>query len=164
MPKTTYQEVTTTGLIEWARLSEGNRDLEGYGGAYQKTEGAYTVNQVLDKEQMKKLKDSGSQKQPNQKRIMDGEMVVKFVRPHKVVKKDGGVLEQAGGEPKVTDKDGNPWTEDMGAIGNGTVAECTNLITTFTGGDGKQYSRTSLVSVKVLDLVEYVKENEAVGF
>ena len=84
--------------------------------------------------------------------------------PHKVVKKDGGVLEQAGGEPKVTDKDGNPWTEDMGAIGNGTVAECTNLITTFTGGDGKQYTRTSLVSVKVLELVEYIKENEAVGF
>jgi hypothetical protein len=164
MPKTTYKEVTTTGPIEWARLSEGNRDLEGYGGAYQKTEGAYTVNQVLDKEMMSRLKEAGSQKQPNQKRIMEGEMVVKFVRPHKVLKKDGSVLEQAGGEPKVTDKDGNPWTEDMGTIGNGTVAECTNLITTFTGSDGKQYSRTSLVGVKVLELVEYVKENEAVGF
>jgi hypothetical protein len=52
----------------------------------------------------------------------------------------------------------------MGVIGNGTVAECTNLVTTFTGSDGKQYSRTSLVGVKVLELVEYIQENEAVGF
>tara|TARA_R110001632_G_scaffold30002_2_gene79230 strand:+ start:2681 stop:3175 length:495 start_codon:yes stop_codon:yes gene_type:complete len=164
MPKTTYKEVTTTGPIEWARLSEENRDLQGYGGAYEKTEGAYTVNQILSKEMMTILKDSGSQKQPNQKRIMDGDLVVKFVRPHKVLKKDGAVLEQAGGAPKLTDKDDNPWTEDMGSIGNGSVAECTNLITSFTGGDGKQYCRTSLISVKVLEHVEYVKENEAVGF
>jgi hypothetical protein len=52
----------------------------------------------------------------------------------------------------------------MGVIGNGTLAECTNLITTFTGSDGQQYSRTSLVGVKVLKLEEYIKENEAVGF
>lgn len=164
MAKTTYKEITTTGPIEWARLSEGNRDLTGYGGAYEKTEGAYTVNQILSKDGMKALKESGSQKQPNQNRMIDGELVVKFVRPHKVLKKDGAEIPQAGGEPKVTDKDGNPWTEDMGTIGNGTVAEVTNLVTSFTGSDGKQYSRTSLISVKVLELVEYVKENEDVGF
>lgn len=164
MPKTTYKEVTTTGVIEWPRLTEENRDLTGYGGAYEKSDGAYTVNQILDKEGMKALKDAGSQKQPNQNRMMDGELVVKFVRPHKVTKKDGTEIPQAGGAPKVTDKDGNPWTPDMGIIGNGTVAECTNLITTFTGSDGKQYSRTALVSVKVLELVEYIQENEAVGF
>jgi hypothetical protein len=113
---------------------------------------------------MKSLKDSGSQKQPNQNRMIDGEIVVKFVRPHKVLKKDGTEIPQAGGAPKVTDKDDNIWTEDMGVIGNGTLAECTNLITTFTGSDGQQYSRTSLVGVKVLELEEYIKENEAVGF
>jgi len=164
MPKTTYKEVTTTGAIEWPRLAEDNRDLTGYGGAYEKSDGAYTVNQVLTKEGMQALKEAGSQKQPNQNRMMDGELVVKFVRPHKVTKKDGTEIPQAGGAPKVTDKDGNPWTQDMGVIGNGTVAEVTNLITNFTGSDGKQYGRTSLVSVKVLELVEYVKENEAVGF
>ena len=130
MPKTIYKEVKTVGQIEWPRLNEENRDLTGYGGAYEKSEGAYTVNQILDKEGMK------SQTQ----------------------------IPQAGGAPKVTDKDDNTWTEDMGVIGNGTLAECTNLITTFTGSDGQQYSRTSLVGVKVLELEEYVKENEAVGF
>jgi hypothetical protein len=164
MPKTIYKEVTTTGAIEWPRLTEENRDLTGYGGAYEKSDGAYTVNQVLTKDGMKALKDAGSQKQPNQNRMIDGEIVVKFVRPHKVTKKDGTEIPQAGGAPKVTYKDGNTWTADMGVIGNGTVAECTNLVTTFTGSDGKQYSRTSLVGVKVLDLVEYIQENEAVGF
>ena len=164
MPKTIYKEVTTTGAIEWPRLTEENRDLTGSGGAYEKSDGAYTVNQVLTKDGMKALKDAGSQKQPNQNRMIDGEIVVKFVRPHKVTKKDGTEIPQAGGAPKVTDKDGNPWTADMGGIGNGTVAECTNLVTTFTGSDGKQYSRTSLVGVKVLELVEYIQENEAVGF
>lgn len=164
MPKTIYKEVKTTGTIEWPRLTEENRDLTGYGGAYEKSDGAYTVNQVLTKDGMKTLKDAGSQKQPNQNRMIDGEIVVKFVRPHKVTKKDGTEIPQAGGAPKVTDKDGNPWTADMGVIGNGTVAECTNLVTTFTGSDGKQYSRTSLVGVKVLELVEYIQENEAVGF
>lgn len=164
MPKTIYKEVTTTGAIEWPRLTEENRDLTGYGGAYEKSDGAYTVNQVLTKDGMKALKDAGSQKQPNQNRMIDGEIVVKFVRPHKVTKKDGTEIPQAGGAPKVTDKDGNTWTADMGVIGNGTVAECTNLVTTFTGSDGKQYSRTSLVGVKVLELQEYIQENEAVGF
>jgi len=164
MPKTIYKEVKTTGAIEWPRLTEENRDLTGYGGDYEKWEGAYTVNQVLTKDDMKALKDAGSQKQPIKNRIIDGEIVVKFIRPHKVTKKDGTEIPQAGGAPKVTDKDGNPWTADMGVIGNGTVAECTNLVSTFTGSDGKQYSRTSLVGVKVLDLVEYIQENEAVGF
>jgi hypothetical protein len=164
MPKTIYKEVTTTGAIEWPRLTEENRDPTGYRGAYEKSDGAYTVNQVLTKDGMKALKDAGSQKQPNKNRMIDGEIVVKFVRPHKVTKKDGAEIPQAGGAPKVTDKDGNPWTADMGVIGNGRVAECTNLVTTFTGSDGIQYSRTSLVGVKVLELVEYIQENEAVGF
>ena len=87
MPKTIYKEVKTVGQIEWPRLNEENRDLTGYGGAYEKSDGAYTVNQILDKEGMKSLKDAGSQKQPNQNRMIDGEIVVKFVRPHKVFKK-----------------------------------------------------------------------------
>ena len=159
-----YTEVKTTGPVEWAKVFETTRDMDGYEGAYVECQGAYTINQILDKEQYEKLKAAGTMKKPNQKRLLEGELVVKFERKHLVVTKDGREIPQAGGAPKVTDKDGNPWTEDMGVIGNGTLAECTNLVTTFTGSDGQQYSRTSLVGVKVLELEEYVKENEAVGF
>jgi hypothetical protein len=94
---------------------------------------------------------------------MDGELMIKFERKHKVTRKDGTELPQAGGAPKVTDADGSPWTEDMGLIGNGSTAEVTNLITTFKGQDGKMYSRTSMTAVKVLELKaieEKVDSNE----
>jgi hypothetical protein len=35
------------------------------------------------------------------------------------------------------------------------------LISTFKGQDGKMYSRTSLVEVKIINHVEYVKADEA---
>ena len=44
-----YKEVTTTGPIEWAKIFEDTRDMTGYEGAYEECNGAYTVNQILDK-------------------------------------------------------------------------------------------------------------------
>ena len=35
-----YQDVTTTGTIEWARIFENNRDMNGYEGSYVECEGA----------------------------------------------------------------------------------------------------------------------------
>ena len=149
-----YKEITTTGPIEWAKIFEDTRDMVGYEGAYEECNGAYTLNQILDKEEFDKLKSAGSQKKPNQKRLMDGELVVKFERKHLVVTKDGREIPQAGGAPKVTDSDGQVWDTDInGGIGNGSMAAVTNLITTFQGSDGKTYSRTSLVSVKILEHV-----------
>lgn len=149
-----YVEITTTGPIEWAKIFEDTRDMVGYEGAYEECNGAYTVNQILDKEQYDKLKTAGSQKKPNQKRLMEGELMLKFERKHLVVTKDGREIPQAGGAPKVTDADGQAWDTDInGGIGNGSLAAVTNLITIFKGSDGKTYSRTSLVSVKILDHV-----------
>jgi hypothetical protein len=128
--------------------------MEGYENAYVECEGAYTVNQILDKEQYEKLKAAGTMKKPNQKRLLEGELVVKFERKHLVKTKDGRVIEQAGGAPKVTDSDGQPWDLDInGGIGNGSMAEVSNLITSFQGSDGKTYSRTSLIAVKILEHV-----------
>ena len=147
-----YTEVKTVGPIEWAKVFENTRDMQGYEGAYEECQGAYTVNQILDKEQYEKLKAAGTMKKPNQKRLLEGELVVKFERKHLVTTKDGRVIEQAGGEPKVTDADGQPWDVDInGDIGNGSIAEVANLITSFQGSDGKTYSRTSLISVKILE-------------
>ena len=160
---TKYTEVTTTGPIEWAKIFENNRDMTGYEGAYVPFEGAYTLQQILSKDEYAKLQDAGTQKKPNQKRLMDGELSLKFERKHKVTRKDGTELPQAGGAPKVTDADGSPWTEDKGLIGNGSTAEVTNLITTFKGGDGKMYSRTTMTGVKILEhkpVEEKVDSNE----
>ena len=149
-----YKEVTTTGPIEWAKIFESTRDMVGYEGSYEDCNGAYTVNQILDKSEFEKLKAAGTQKKPNQKRLMEGELMLKFERKHLVVTKDGREISQAGGAPKVTDADGQPWDADInGDIGNGSMAAVTNLITTFQGSDGKTYSRTSLVSIKILEFV-----------
>lgn len=148
---TKYTEVTTSGPVEWAKIFEGNRDMTGYEGSYVPFEGAYTLQQILSKDEYSKLQAAGTQKKPNQKRLMDGELMIKFERKHKVTRKDGTVLPQAGGAPKVTNAEGSPWTEDMGLIGNGSTAEVTNLITTFKGGDGKMYSRTTMTGVKIIE-------------
>lgn len=156
-----FKSVTTTGPIEWARIFEDNRDLEGYQGAYKECEGAYTLSQILSKEEFQKLQQAGTQKKPVQKRLMDGELVIKYERKHKVTTKDGTAVLKAGGPPKVVDAEGKPWTADHGAIGNGSVAEVTNLISTFKGMDGKMYSRTSLVEVKIINHIKYEQEQAA---
>jgi hypothetical protein len=155
-----YQEVKTVGKVRWARVFEGNRDMTGYDNAYVENEGAYTVDQVLSKEEYDKLVKAGSQKKPKQKHLMDGEIVVKFERKHKVFRKDGTELPQAGGAPKVTDAEGNEWTMDTGLLGNDTEAEVTNLVTTFKGSDGKVYSRTTMTAMKIIKHVP-VEEKES---
>jgi len=161
---TTYKDVVTTGPVSWARIFEGNRDMTGYQDAYVDHEGSYTVNQQLDKEQFEKLKKAGSMKKPIQSHMMDGKIVVKFERKHIVKSGKGEIIAKAGGAPVVVKADGTPWdTETDGLIGNGTIAEVTNLIQTFDvtndKGNKEKASRTSLAKVKILDLVEYVKED-----
>ena len=156
-----FKSVTTTGPIEWARIFEDSRDMKGYQDAYVECDGAYTVSQILSKEEFQKLQQAGTQKKPVQKRLMDGELVIKYERKHKVTAKDGTVILKAGGPPKVFDAEGKAWTADHGAIGNGSVAEVTNLINTFKGMDGKMYSRTSLVEVKIINHIKYEQEQAA---
>lgn len=149
-----YKEVKTTGPIEWARLFEDDRDMEGFEGSYVKTDGAYTVNQILSKEEYEKLTKAQSMKKPNQKRLMDGELVIKFVRSHNVTNKEGKYIAAASGAPKVFDPEGKPFDKDIwGPIGNGSTAEVTNLVSTFKTSEGKTASRTSLVSIKIIDFV-----------
>jgi hypothetical protein len=158
---TAYKEVTTTGPIAWAKIFEGNREMNGYEGAYNDCEGAYTVTQTLSKDEFEKLKKAGSQKKPINKRLMEGELAVKFERKHLVKAKSGEVIAQAGGAPKVLGPDGKLWNVDTdGLIGNGSIAEITNLITTFPGQDGKMVSRTSLTKIKIVEHLQYVRPDE----
>ena len=159
---TKYTEVTTVGPIEWARIFEDNRDMEGYEGMYAECGGAYTMVQILDKAQFEKLKKAGSQKKPIGKRLMDGVIAIKFERKHLVKTKDGVSIEKAGGPPKVVNAAGVVWDTDVdGLIGNGSIAEVTNLLTSFKGQDGTNVCRTSLTKVKIIDHVVYQREEEA---
>lgn len=158
---TKYTEVTTTGPIEWAKIFESNRDMSGFEGQYDDCEGAYVLTQVLTKEEFEKLKKAGTQKKPIQRRLMEGEIAIKFERKHLVKKRDGTEIPQAGGAPKVVGPDGKRWdVEEDGLIGNGTIAAVTNLITSFKGQDGKMISRTSITKVKILEYVPYVRNEE----
>ena len=164
---TKYKEVTTVGPIEWARIFEHNRDMEGYEGAYADCEGAYTVTQILAKEQYEKLKKAGSMKKPILSRMTDGVIAIKFERKHLVKTKAGDVVEKAGGPPKVTKADGSFWEPDTdGLIGNGTVAEITHLIQTFPVKDQKTgkdsiASRTAIQKIKIVEHVAYERKEDA---
>jgi len=155
-----YIEVTTTGPIEWAIVFEGNRDMTGYDGNFVECDGAYTVQQKLTKDDFAKLQGAGSTKKPAAKHLMDGEIIVKFVRKHKVTKKDGTIVAAASGAPKVFDKDGNIWKMEDGLIGNGSIAEVKNLVSTFKTADGKPAARTSLMEIKILEHVPVEEKEE----
>lgn len=156
-----YKEVTTVGPVEWARIFEDNRDMTGYEGRYEDCNGAYTIQQILTKEEMEKLKKTGSQKKPKQGRLMDGEIVVQFERKHEVYNKNGDLIEKAGGPPKVLGPTGKRWDPDVdGLIGNGSIAQVTNLVSSFKGADGKTIARTTLTKVRIIDLVPYDKPDE----
>jgi len=158
-----YKEVTTTGPIEWPHLFEHDRDMEGYEGKYVECEGGYTVNQVLSKDEYEKLKSAGTMKRPNQKRLLDGELVIKYERKHVVRNGQGQVVAPAGGAPKVFDAEGQVWDTDVhGRIGNGSIAEVTNLISTFKGRDGKPSARTSLLRVKIIDYVPVPERDDGI--
>ena len=165
---TKYHEVTTTGPVEWSRVFEFNRDKDGYQDMYKECEGAYTITQVLDKANRDKLRKAGSQKKPNQRRLEEtGEIAIKFERKHLVKNKSTGeILAKAGGAPIVLRPDGQPWSSDEdGLIGNGTIAEVTNLIQTFDvtnkdTGKKEKASRSTLTKVKVLELVSYERQGQ----
>jgi hypothetical protein len=159
---TKYTEVTTVGPIEWARIFEDNRDMQGYEGMYAECDGAYTLTQVLDKAQFEKLKKAGSQKKPIGKRLMDGVIAIKFERKHLVKTPDGNAIEKAGGAPKVVNASGVAWDTNVdGLIGNGSIAEVTNLLTSFKGKDGTNICRTTLTKVKIIEHLVYQREEEA---
>lgn len=159
MAKSAHKSVTTIGVIEWPKLFEVDRDKLGYNGQYEACEGAYTVNQILSKEEYEKLKKAGCMKRPKQNRLMDGEIVIKFERKHLVKTKKGEIIDAAGGPPEVVGPDGRKWNlEEDGMIGNGTLAEVTNLISPFTAPDGSTGYRSSLIKVKIIEHVPYVRE------
>ena len=108
------RKVKLSGIAEWAKVFEQNRDMQGYEGAYIDCNGACTIDVILDDDNMTRLQASRSMKRG--KTDPDGRgTVVRFVR-----KFDTG-RDWDGGAPVVLKEDGTRWDFDVdGPIGNGS--------------------------------------------
>lgn len=131
------------GKAMWAKPFERNRDRGEY---HEATDGITSIDLLMEKEELDKLKDSGSRLRP---KVTDEGLSVKFKRPWK-----HPTIEEFGGAPQVVDKDGNDWDDGV-AIGNESVVEIAVDVYDTQMGKG-----TRLAGIKVLDLVEYETEGE----
>lgn len=130
---------TVEGIAMYPRLFENNRDM--HEGFYGDCGGAYTIDVLLDKENLDILSASGSRLKP---RITDEGLTIKFKRKH-----EHPSVPALGGAPVVKDADGELWDESK-LPGNGSKVKIA-----FTTYDTKMGKGTRLEGVQILDLVEY---------
>ena len=138
---------TVEGIAMYPKLFENNRDM--HEGFYGECGGAYTVDVILDKENLDAVSASGSRLKP---RITDDGLSIKFKRKH-----EHPSVKALGGPPVVKDANGELWPDNV-YIGNGSKVKIA-----FEVYDTKMGKGTRLMGVQVLDLVEYERpegENE----
>ena len=143
------KKFTVEGTINWARVFEDNRDMDGYNGAYQPCDGAYTFDLLVDEDNMKKLQEAGTAKKF--KEVETGKYKVKMVRKHV------GPFDAASGPPKVVWNDGSSYDYDVeGSIGNGSFCEVRGVVyPTKAGINGTRFD-----TVVVKDHVVYTPEDD----
>jgi len=128
------------GIANWAKVYEENRDTnEDFHGEG----GAYTVDVLLEKEELDKLTKSGSRLKP---KIVDDGISIRFKRKH--IHPAG--IEDLGGPPKVVGPDKEPI--DC-LIGNGSKVKV--YVSVY---DTKMGKGTRLEGMQVTDLIEYESE------
>ena len=139
------RKVVLTGIAEWAKVFEDNRDLKGFEGAYEEFDGACTIDMILDKENMDRLTASRSMKKGSPDAEGRGTRV-RFVRKFNTGR------DWDSGSPTVLKSDGTKWDMDIdGLIGNGsTVAVTLSVYDTSR----KSIVGTRLDRVKVLEHVK----------
>jgi|SRR6056297_262524 len=129
------------GIANWAKVYEENRDTnEDFHGEG----GAYTVDVLLEKEELDKLTKSGSRLKP---KIVDDGISIRFKRKH--IHPAG--IEDLGGPPKVVGPDKEPI--DC-LIGNGSKVKV--YVSVY---DTKMGKGTRLEGMQVTDLIEYESES-----
>lgn len=146
------------GHLHWAKVFEGNRDMEGYKGAAREFGGEYSVNLVgMSKETKANIKATGMQKKVQQDDDKyDGRPYIQFTRKHENKGKGGEIVPEWSGAPEVFDSDGSAWDEDT-LIGNDSTGVV--KVTVYDTKDGKG---TRLEAVMVKDLIEYDGEDDGV--
>ena len=145
------RKVVLTGIAEWAKVFEDNRDLKGFEGAYEEFDGACTIDMILDKENMDRLTASRSMKKGSPDAEGRGTRV-RFVRKFNTGR------DWDSGSPVVVKSDGTKWDMDVdGLIGNGsTVAVTLSVYDTSR----KSIVGTRLDRVKVLEHVKPPSDDE----
>ena len=145
------RKVVLTGIAEWAKVFEDNRDLKGFEGAYEEFDGACTIDMILDKENMDRLTASRSMKKGSPDAEGRGTRV-RFVRKFNTGR------DWDSGSPTVLKSDGTKWDMDVdGLIGNGsTVAVTLSVYDTSR----KSIVGTRLDKVKVLEHVKPPSDDE----
>lgn len=137
------------GIFEWAKVFESNRDM---GEFDVETNGACTVDLIMDDDNFQKMKDAGVRKQG--KPDPDGRGTkVKFKRGFE----DKFGRDWAGGTPTVFKPDGGAWDIDSdGLIGNGSIG-----VVFLDVYDTKMGKGCRLSGVQVIDLVTFESEGGA---
>ena len=130
-------EITCT--LEWAKLFESNRDNGEYDT---ETDGATTIDALVDDATSKQIKDAGIRKAG---KAEDGGTRYKFKRPWK----DQFGRDWAAGPPKVFGPDGSEWP-DGELIGNGSVG-----VVFVDVYDTKMGKGCRLSGVQVIDHVHF---------
>ena len=144
------RKVVLTGIGEWAKVFEDNRDMKGFEGAWEEFNGACTIDMILDDENMQILRNSKSMK----KGTPDPEGRGTRVR---LIRKFETGRDWDSGAPVVTKSDGSKWNyEEDGTIGNGSTVQVTLSVydTSRKGIVGTRLDR-----IKVINHVEYQPED-----
>ena len=143
------RKIKLTGIAEWARVFETNRDMDGFDGVYRDHDGACTIDIIMDDDNLTTLKASRSMK----KGTPDAEgrgTKVKFIRKFNTGK------DWDSGAPIVQKSDGSTWDiSSDGTIGNGSTVE---VFLSVYDTKMKNIVGTRLDKVKVLDHVKYVSD------
>ena len=139
------RKVVLTGIAEWAKVFEDNRDLKGFEGAYEEFDGACTIDMILDKENMDRLTASRSMKKGSPDAEGRGTRV-RFVRKFNTGR------DWDSGSPTVLKSDGTKWDMDIdGLIGNGSIVAVTLSVYDTSR---KSIVGTRLDRVKVLEHIK----------
>lgn len=148
------------GPVMFAKVFEGNRDK----GMYAPEGGQYTIDIGLKGSDVKLVKSWNKRyapkkyKPPYDEGVDDKLEYFQFKRRHEQFNKNGELITEWSGPPKVFDDERNDWG-NRGLIGNGSV--CTIKLNvyngTFTDNAGKQlpYTSVRLDGVRVDEWVEY---------
>ena len=139
--------IKVTGILEWCKVFEENRDMTGFEDAWVDDDGRTSINVILSDEEFAKLKAAKSMLKG--RKTEDGETSVRFNR--KWVEKLDFL---PGGAPKVLKADGTPWSyADDGVIPNGSIGEVTVEVYSTSRATifGTRLEKVKVLSVAVMD-------------
>ena len=143
------RKVKLTGIAEWARVFESNRDMDGFDGVYRDHDGACTIDLIMDDDNLTALKASRSMKKGSPDPQGRGTKV-KFIRKFNTGK------DWDSGAPIVQKSDGSTWDINSdGTIGNGSTVE---VELSVYDTSRPNIVGTRLDKVKVIDHVAYVPD------